>query len=103
MAGGSDPSHRFLDGGGEPADEVGSSSGERAPFSGGRELGAAELDVAAVSVSRREKEFWVAIPKGASGVVNDTFLRLFGILNTRIKGWRKDARICKMPGATGLT
>ena len=55
-AGGGDPSRRFLDGGGEPANEEGSSEGGRAPVViGGREFRAAELDMAAVD--RIEKEF----------------------------------------------
>ena len=56
LAGRGNPSRRFLDGGGEPANEEGSSEGGRAPVVvRGREFRAAELDMAAVD--RMEKEF----------------------------------------------
>ena len=55
-AGGGNPSRRFLDGGGEPANEEGLSEGGRAPVVvEGREFRAVKLDMAAVD--RIEKEF----------------------------------------------
>src|SRR5213083_692992 len=56
VTGGGDPSRRFFDGGGEPADEV---SGEgRASVAARRGFGAAGIDRDAAA--RMENEFWVA-------------------------------------------
>ena len=76
-AGRGDPSRRFFDGGGEPANKVLTlSRGSGASTVGGGRFGFAECDRA---IERREKEFCVATLGGATGVANDTFLRFPGI------------------------
>ena len=83
-AGRGDPSRRFFDRGGEPADEVLTlSRGGRASAVGGGRFGFVECDGA---VERREKEFCVATLGGATGVANDTFLRFPGIFKHQKKG-----------------
>ena len=82
MTGGGDPSRRFFNGGGEPADEV---SGEgRASLLTGREFGAVGRDAA--SADRMENEFWVAIPVEATGVADDALLCFLGIFEHQNKG-----------------
>ena len=77
-----DPSRRFFDGGGEPADEV---SGEgRASVVVRRGFRAIGRDAA--SVDRIENEFWVAILVEATGVANDTLLCFLGIFEHQNKG-----------------
>ena len=74
VAGPSCPSRRFFGGGVKPdGDSIGASSGEFGP-------------VAEATGESREKEFWVAIPKEATGVEKETFLCFLGIFKHQGKG-----------------
>ena len=83
MTGGGDPSHRFFNRGGEPADEVlGEGRASVAARRGFRNVGV-DGDAAA----RMENEFWVATLAEATGVAkDDAFCVFLAFSNTKIKG-----------------